>query len=100
MGIEQGEDLVLDPELTVPSSPLLISTDDISSSEAPSERNAELRALRKKKKTTHISANKALVLGGGPQQHEDAGPSSSTSRVTRQKKEVNYARVKRKYTKK
>ena len=97
---EQGDDLVMDPELTIPSSPSLVSTDYMSSSEAPSEREVELQAPRKKKKTTHISADKALVLGGGPQQHDDAGPSSSTSRATRQVKVVNYARVKRKYTKK
>ena len=99
MGHEEGEVLDLDPKITVPSSPSLISTDDMASSDAPSEHDAELPAPRKKKKkkTTHISADKALVLGGGPQ---SAGPSSSTSRATRQKNEVNYARVKCKYTKK
>ena len=101
MGHEEGEVLDLDPKITVPSSPSLISTDDMASSDAPSEHDAELPAPhKKKKKTTHISADKALVLGGGPQKHDDAGPSSSTSWATRQKKEVNYARVKRKYTKK
>jgi len=98
MGHEEGEVLDLDPEITVPSSPSLISTDDMASSDTPSEHDAELPApCKKKKKTTHISADKALILGGGPQ---SAGPSSSTSRATRQKNEVNYARVKRKYTKK
>jgi len=96
---EQGDDLVLDPELTILSSPSLVSTDYMSSSEAPSEHEVELQAPWKKKKTTHISADKALVLGGGPQQHDDAGPSSSTLWATRQVKVVNYAQVKRKYTK-
>jgi len=54
MGNEQGKVLVLDPELTVSSSPSLISTDDMSLSEGPSEHNAELQAPRKKKKTTQV----------------------------------------------
>ena len=54
---------------------------------------------RKKRKTTHISADKALVLRADIQPHNDAGP-SSLLRTTRQRKEVNYARIKHKYTKK
>jgi hypothetical protein len=92
---EQGINLILDPELVVAPSPL---ADYVPTSEAESESQAP----RKKRKTRHISADKALVIESMWQLEQDvaqAGPSFSTSRATRHKKEINYARVKRKYTK-
>lgn len=102
-GDEQGTDLILDP-LIVPSSPSasvtsLISTDYVSSSEAPSESNTESQAPRKKK-TSHISADRSLIIESTQQLQDVGGSSSSTSRAVRNRKEVNYARVKHQYTKK
>ena len=99
MGNQSAQDVHFTSEHTVPSSPSLISAEDVSASEVQSDHDVASSASRKRRKTTHISADKALVLGADALPHIEAGPSSK-SRATRHRTEVNYARVKRKYIRK
>jgi len=94
-------DVESDQGFPIPSSLLLISIGDMSSSGFHSEHEAALFTTScKKKKTTHISAgNRALVLRANIQADNDSGPSLLLC-TTRQCKEMNYTQVKCKYTKK
>lgn len=79
-------------ELTVPLSPSRSATlSTLSNADSELEQGLNM-PHRKKKKTTHISADKALIL--------ENAQCSTDARQPCKRKEVNYARVKRTYTKK